>query len=146
MYAKFSDSELAQKVFDEMPSRDTISTCVRSRNRRLGKTMHALFFVDERIVFSTFVETSLVDFYWKFGDPDMAFRVFDGMVETIKIASEAEPDVSHLSAMPSTVLEGEIILLIGLAVIIQDCSLHSITSFLRMASMRMNLNYHYKDP
>ncbi|KAH6759319.1 RAD3-like DNA-binding helicase protein [Perilla frutescens var. frutescens] len=28
----------------------------------------------------------------------------------------------------------------------KDCSLHSITSFLRMASMRMTLNSHYKDP
>ncbi|KAH6766742.1 hypothetical protein C2S52_017725 [Perilla frutescens var. hirtella] len=69
------------EVFDEMPSRDTISTCVRSGNWRLGRAMHALFFVEERMVFSTFMETSLVDFYWKFGDPDMAFRVFDGMVE-----------------------------------------------------------------
>ncbi|KAH6793811.1 hypothetical protein C2S52_004288 [Perilla frutescens var. hirtella] len=69
-----------------MPSRDTISTCVRSENWRLGRAMHALFFIDEMMVFSTFVETSLVDFYWKFGDPDMAFRVFDGMVEKNEVS------------------------------------------------------------
>ncbi|KAH6817288.1 hypothetical protein C2S51_000891 [Perilla frutescens var. frutescens] len=127
MYAKFSDSKLAQKVFDEMPSRDTISwnsmincytqnglffealkmlkdmyglgfmpkpelvagciaTCVRSGNWRLGRVMHALFFVDERMKFSTFVATSLVAFYWRFGDPDMAFRVFDGMVEKNEVS------------------------------------------------------------
>ncbi|KAH6819898.1 hypothetical protein C2S53_018389 [Perilla frutescens var. hirtella] len=69
-----------------MPSRDTISTCVMSGNWRLGRAMHALFFVNERMVFSTFVETSLVDFYWKFGDPDMAFHVFDGMVEKNEVS------------------------------------------------------------
>lgn len=127
MYAKFSDTECAEKVFDEMPSRDTISwnsvincytqnglllkavymlkemyglgfvpkpelvacciaTCVRSENWRLGRAMHALFFLDERMEYSTFVATALVDFYWRFGDPDMAFRVFDTIGEKNEVS------------------------------------------------------------
>lgn len=127
MYAKFSDAECAEKVFDEMPSRDTISwnsvincytqnglllkavymlkemyglgfmpkpelvacciaTCVRSENWRLGRAMHALFFLDERMEYSTFVATALVDFYWRFGDPDMAFRVFDRIGEKNEVS------------------------------------------------------------
>lgn len=122
MYAKLSDTESAEKVFDRMPSRDTISwnsmincytqngfllealqmfvemhahglvvkpelaascvsTCVKSENWRLGRAVHALFFLDERMEYSTFVATSLVNFYWRFGDPDMAFRVFDSILE-----------------------------------------------------------------
>nr|AYM00736.1 pentatricopeptide repeat protein [Salvia miltiorrhiza] len=127
MYAKFFDTERAQKVFDEMPSRDTISwnsmincymqnghfsealstlkemyglglapkpelaagciaTCVRNGSWRLGRAMHALFFLDERMACSTFVATALVDFYWRFGDPEMAFRVFDGIVEKNEVS------------------------------------------------------------
>ncbi|KAK6147510.1 hypothetical protein DH2020_018422 [Rehmannia glutinosa] len=127
MYAKFSDTESAQKVFDEMPSRDTISwnsmincytqngflwealkmfremyvlgfvpktelvasclsTCVKSENWRLGRAVHALVFLDERIEYSSFVATSLVNFYWRFNDSDMAFRVFDRIVEKNEVS------------------------------------------------------------
>lgn len=127
MYAKFSDTESAAKVFDEMPERDTVSwnsmincftqnghfsealsrlkkmyglglcpkpelvagciaTCVRSGSWRMGRAIHALFFFDERLEYSTFVATALVDFYWRFGDPDMAFRVFDRIVEKNEVS------------------------------------------------------------
>ncbi|KAI3443483.1 hypothetical protein Pfo_000148 [Paulownia fortunei] len=127
MYAKFSDTESAQKVFDEMPSRDTISwnsmincytqngfllealkmfremyvlglvpkpelvasclsTCVKSENWRLGRAIHALVFLDERIEYSLFVATALVDFYWRYDDPDMAFCVFDRIVEKNEVS------------------------------------------------------------
>ncbi|KAL8488219.1 hypothetical protein ACS0TY_024025 [Phlomoides rotata] len=127
MYAKLSDTESAEKVFNEMPSRDTISwnsmincytqngfllkalkmfkemysqglvakpelvascisTCVKSRNWRLGRGIHALFFLNERMEYSTFVATALVNFYWRFGDPDMAFRVFDTILEKNEVS------------------------------------------------------------
>lgn len=86
---------------------------------------------------------------------------YDGCIalKAIRAASEAEPDVSHLSGMAATTLAGnsspfsyfshfycsEILLLTGPMIIIQDCSLHSITSSLGMASMPMTLNSHYKD-
>lgn len=127
MYAKFSETDSAEKVFDEMPNRDIVSwnsmincftqnghfsealnmlkemyglglcpkpelvagciaTCVRSRNWRMGRSIHALFFFDERLDYSTFVATALVDFYWRFGDPDMAFRVFDRIAEKNEVS------------------------------------------------------------
>ncbi|KAK6147495.1 hypothetical protein DH2020_018407 [Rehmannia glutinosa] len=127
MYAKFSDTESAQKVFDEMPGSDTISwnsmincytqngflwealkmfremyalgfmpktelvasclsTCVKSENWRLGRAIHALVFLDERIEYSSFVATALVNFYWRFNDPDLAFRVFNRIVEKNEVS------------------------------------------------------------
>ncbi|KAK6147517.1 hypothetical protein DH2020_018429 [Rehmannia glutinosa] len=127
MYAKFSDTESAQKVFDEMPGSDTISwnsmincytqngflwealkmfremyalgfmpktelvasclsTCVKSENWRLGRAIHALVFLDERIEYSSFVATALVNFYWRFNDPDLAFRVFNRIVEKKQVS------------------------------------------------------------
>ncbi|KAL1547015.1 pentatricopeptide repeat-containing protein, mitochondrial-like protein [Salvia divinorum] len=127
MYAKFSDTERAEKVFDEMPERDTISwnsmincyiqngnfskalnvvkemyglgltlkpelaagciaACARNGSWRLGRAIHALFLTDERMEFSMFVATALVDFYWRFGDPEMAFRVFGGILERNQVS------------------------------------------------------------
>ncbi|KAL7096211.1 hypothetical protein ACP275_10G068300 [Erythranthe tilingii] len=127
MYAKFSETGSAQKVFDEMPSRDTISwnsmincytqngfflealntframythgfvpkpelvasclsTCVKSESWRLGRAIHALVFLDERIECTSFVATSLVNFYWKLDNSDAAFRVFDGIVERNEVS------------------------------------------------------------
>ncbi|KAK4414921.1 Pentatricopeptide repeat-containing protein, mitochondrial [Sesamum alatum] len=127
MYAKFWDTKSAFKVFDEMPSRDTVSwnsmincytqngcllealkmfrdmhahgfvpkpelvasclsTCVKSENWRLGRAIHALVLLDERMEYSSFVATALVDFYWKFDDPNMASRVFDRVVEKNEVS------------------------------------------------------------
>ncbi|GFP84455.1 pentatricopeptide repeat-containing protein at4g31070 mitochondrial [Phtheirospermum japonicum] len=122
MYAKLSETESAQKAFDEMPDRDTVSwnsmincytqngfllealkmfremyllgfvpkpelvasclsTCAKSENWRLGRAIHALILLDEKLEYSSFVATSLLDFYWRYGDPNMAFRVFDQIME-----------------------------------------------------------------
>ncbi|KAL6575279.1 hypothetical protein OROMI_012564 [Orobanche minor] len=127
MYAKFSDTDSARQMFDEMPDRDTISwnsmincytqngfilkalkmfremyalgfapkpelvasclsTCAESENWILGRAIHALVFLDERIEYSSFVCTSLVSFYWRFNDPDMAFRVFDRIVDKNEVS------------------------------------------------------------
>ncbi|KAL0410344.1 UNVERIFIED_CONTAM: Pentatricopeptide repeat-containing protein, mitochondrial [Sesamum latifolium] len=127
MYAKFWDTKSALKLFDEMPSRDTISwnsmincytqngcllealkmfrdmyahgfvpkpeivasclsTCVKCGNWGLGRAIHALVFLDERMEYSSFVATALVDFYWKFDDPNMASRVFDRIVEKNEVS------------------------------------------------------------
>ncbi|XP_073132074.1 pentatricopeptide repeat-containing protein At4g31070, mitochondrial-like isoform X2 [Henckelia pumila] len=122
MYSKISGMENARRVFDEMPSRDTISwngmingyiqnglflealkmfldmyahgfvpkpeliasvvsACVRSENWRIGRAVHALVLLDERIEKSVFVYTALLDFYWRFGDSNAAFLIFDRMEE-----------------------------------------------------------------
>ncbi|KAL2553850.1 Tetratricopeptide repeat (TPR)-like superfamily protein [Forsythia ovata] len=127
MYAKFSDTKSAHKLFDTMPCRDTISwnsminsyiqngfflvslkmfkemyvhgcvpkpeliasvfsACVKSETWRLGRVIHALVIVDERIEKSVFVVSALVDFYWRCGDSDMAFRVFDSMEEKNEVS------------------------------------------------------------
>ncbi|PIN00806.1 hypothetical protein CDL12_14705 [Handroanthus impetiginosus] len=86
----------ALKIFREMylqgfvPKPELIasclSTCVKTDNWRLGRAIHALVFLDERIEYSSFLATALVDFYWKFGDRDMAFRVFDGIVDKNEVS------------------------------------------------------------
>ncbi|KAG6438170.1 hypothetical protein SASPL_103107 [Salvia splendens] len=127
MYAKFSDMDHAEKLFDEMPERDAISwnsmincytqngnfskslsmvkemyglglalkpelaagfiaACARNGSWGLGRAIHALFTVDEMMDFSMFVATALVDFYWRFGDPEMAFRVFGGILEKNQVS------------------------------------------------------------
>lgn len=127
MYAKFSETESARKVFDEMPNRDTVSwnsmincftqngfllealksfrtmyvdgfvpkpeliasclsTCVKSESWRLGRAIHGIVFLDERIEYSSFLSTALVNFYWKSDYPDMAFRVFDTIVDRNEVS------------------------------------------------------------
>lgn len=56
-----------------------LGACIQTKNVRLGKAIHALAIVDERIVTSIFLETALVDFYWKCCEPDLAFHVFQRM-------------------------------------------------------------------
>ncbi|KAL3535019.1 hypothetical protein ACH5RR_003480 [Cinchona calisaya] len=56
-----------------------LSACVQTENFVLGKSIHAIVIVDERVDNSVFVSTALVDFYWRFCDKKMAFRVFEKM-------------------------------------------------------------------
>ncbi|CAK9138857.1 unnamed protein product [Ilex paraguariensis] len=56
-----------------------LSVCVRTGNIRLGRVIHGLVIVDERMEKSIFLSTALVDFYWRCPDSLMAFRVFDRM-------------------------------------------------------------------
>ncbi|KAJ8532066.1 hypothetical protein K7X08_011989 [Anisodus acutangulus] len=56
-----------------------LSACVQTKNSRLGRAIHTLTTVDERIEISIFSTTALVDFYWKCCGPDLAFRVFQRM-------------------------------------------------------------------
>ncbi|KAK7328079.1 hypothetical protein VNO77_22175 [Canavalia gladiata] len=56
-----------------------VSMCGRKMGSRIGRQIHALVFVDERIEKSVFLSTALVDFYFRCGDSLMALRVFDGM-------------------------------------------------------------------
>ncbi|XP_060188790.1 pentatricopeptide repeat-containing protein At4g31070, mitochondrial [Lycium barbarum] len=56
-----------------------LSACVQTKNLRLGRAIHGLTIVDEKIESSVFLTTALVDFYWKCCEPDLAFRVFRGM-------------------------------------------------------------------
>ncbi|KAL2533337.1 Tetratricopeptide repeat (TPR)-like superfamily protein [Abeliophyllum distichum] len=62
------------------------SACVNSETWRSGRVIHALVIVDERIEKSVFVVSALVDFYWRCGDSDMAFRVFDSMEEKNEVS------------------------------------------------------------
>ncbi|WCJ32604.1 Tetratricopeptide repeat (TPR)-like superfamily protein [Euphorbia peplus] len=116
-YSKISGFELALKVFDNMPIRDTISwnsivnCCIRNGyfvkgvglfkemyscgfvakaeliaavmsvigRGVLGRVIHGIVVVDERIEEDVFVFTSLVDWYFKCGDSTMGLRVFDRM-------------------------------------------------------------------
>ncbi|KAK4478974.1 hypothetical protein RD792_014481 [Penstemon davidsonii] len=127
MYAKFSDTSSARKVFDEMPERDTISwnsmincytqngfllealnmlremyvhgfvpkpellasclsTCVKTENWKLGRAMHGLVFLDERIEKTVFISTALLDFYSRYADIDTALRVFYSMEEKNEVS------------------------------------------------------------
>uniref|UniRef100_A0A2C9WD24 Pentacotripeptide-repeat region of PRORP domain-containing protein n=1 Tax=Manihot esculenta TaxID=3983 RepID=A0A2C9WD24_MANES len=56
-----------------------ISLSVRFGDLKLGRIIHALVIVDERIQEEVFVLTSLVDWYFKCGYSSMALRVFDRM-------------------------------------------------------------------
>ncbi|XP_027365486.1 pentatricopeptide repeat-containing protein At4g31070, mitochondrial [Abrus precatorius] len=56
-----------------------ISFCGRKMGSRVGRQIHALLVVDERIKQSVFLSTALVDFYFRSDDSLMALRVFDGM-------------------------------------------------------------------
>ncbi|XP_055823634.1 pentatricopeptide repeat-containing protein At4g31070, mitochondrial [Solanum dulcamara] len=56
-----------------------LSACVQTKNLRLGRVIHGLTIVDERIETSIFLTTALVDFYWKCREPDLAFHVFQRM-------------------------------------------------------------------
>ncbi|XP_075517503.1 LOW QUALITY PROTEIN: pentatricopeptide repeat-containing protein At4g31070, mitochondrial-like [Primulina tabacum] len=58
-----------------------VSACVKSENWRLGRAMHALVLLDERIEKSVFVSTAFLDFYWRFDDSNTAFLIFDKMEE-----------------------------------------------------------------
>ncbi|KAL3644281.1 hypothetical protein CASFOL_012213 [Castilleja foliolosa] len=63
-----------------------LSTCTKSENWRLGRAIHAIILLEEKIEYSSFVSTSLLNFYWRFGDPGMAFRVFDQIVEKNEVS------------------------------------------------------------
>ncbi|KAK4396645.1 Pentatricopeptide repeat-containing protein, mitochondrial [Sesamum angolense] len=63
-----------------------LSTCVKCGNWGLGRAIHALVFLDERMEYSSFVATALVDFYWKFDNPNMASRVFDRILEKNEVS------------------------------------------------------------
>ncbi|MCD7463717.1 hypothetical protein HAX54_051213 [Datura stramonium] len=56
-----------------------LSACVQTNNLRLGRAIHALTTIDERLEISVFLTTALVDFYWKCCEPDLAFHVFQRM-------------------------------------------------------------------
>lgn len=57
-----------------------LSICVQTGQLRLGRTVHALVIVDERIQDnSVFLSTALINLYWRCSDSVMAFRVFDRM-------------------------------------------------------------------
>ncbi|CAN4084627.1 unnamed protein product [Withania somnifera] len=56
-----------------------LSACVQTKHVRLGRAIHALTTVDERIETSVFLTTALVDFYWKCCEPDSASHVFQRM-------------------------------------------------------------------
>ncbi|KAH0650641.1 hypothetical protein KY290_031504 [Solanum tuberosum] len=56
-----------------------ISACIQTKNLKLGRAIHALTVVDERMETSIFLTTALVDFYWKCCEPDLAFLVFQRM-------------------------------------------------------------------
>lgn len=56
-----------------------VSMCGRKMGSRIGRQIHALLFVDERIGQSVFLSTALVDFYFRCADSLMALRVFHGM-------------------------------------------------------------------
>ncbi|TKY71524.1 Pentatricopeptide repeat-containing protein mitochondrial [Spatholobus suberectus] len=56
-----------------------VSICGRKMSSRMGRQIHALLVVDERIGQSVFLSTALVDFYFRCDDSLMALRVFDGM-------------------------------------------------------------------
>ncbi|KAK7412179.1 hypothetical protein VNO78_03629 [Psophocarpus tetragonolobus] len=56
-----------------------VSICGRKTGSRIGRQIHALLLVDERIAQSVFLSTALVDFYLRSDDSLMALRVFDGM-------------------------------------------------------------------
>ncbi|KAK7302592.1 hypothetical protein RJT34_13484 [Clitoria ternatea] len=56
-----------------------VSMCGREMCSSIGRQIHALFVVDDRIEPSVFLSTALVDFYFKCGGSLMALRVFDGM-------------------------------------------------------------------
>ncbi|KAI5659119.1 hypothetical protein M9H77_27912 [Catharanthus roseus] len=56
-----------------------LSACVQMENFDLGKSIHALVIVDQRLKSSVFLSTALVDLYFKCHDSIMAFRVFDRM-------------------------------------------------------------------
>ncbi|XP_006353793.1 pentatricopeptide repeat-containing protein At4g31070, mitochondrial [Solanum tuberosum] len=56
-----------------------ISACIQIKNLKLGRAIHALTVVDERMETSIFLTTALVDFYWKCCEPDLAFLVFQRM-------------------------------------------------------------------
>ncbi|WVY95425.1 hypothetical protein V8G54_034513 [Vigna mungo] len=57
-----------------------VSMCGRKiGSRRIGRQIHALVVVDERIGQSVFLSTAFVDFYFRCNDYLMALRLFDGM-------------------------------------------------------------------
>ncbi|XP_018631687.2 pentatricopeptide repeat-containing protein At4g31070, mitochondrial-like [Nicotiana tabacum] len=56
-----------------------LSACVETKNLKLGRAIHALTIVDERIENSIFFLTALVDFHWKCREPDSAYHVFQRM-------------------------------------------------------------------
>ncbi|KAK1550294.1 hypothetical protein Q3G72_016886 [Acer saccharum] len=56
-----------------------ISLCAQTGDLRVGKQIHALIIVDERIELSVFVSTALLDLYSKCHNLLIAFRVFDRM-------------------------------------------------------------------
>ncbi|PHT95032.1 hypothetical protein T459_02914 [Capsicum annuum] len=56
-----------------------LSACVQTKNLRLGRAIHALTAVDDRLDISVFLTTALVDFYWKCCEPELAFDVFQRM-------------------------------------------------------------------
>ncbi|KAG5104534.1 hypothetical protein JHK82_041504 [Glycine max] len=56
-----------------------VSMCGRRMGSKIGRQIHALVVVNERIGQSMFLSTALVDFYFRCGDSLMALRVFDGM-------------------------------------------------------------------
>ncbi|KAI9192206.1 hypothetical protein LWI28_019543 [Acer negundo] len=56
-----------------------ISLCAQTGDLRVGKQIHALIIVDERIALSVFVSTAFLDLYSKCHNLLIAFRVFDRM-------------------------------------------------------------------
>lgn len=56
-----------------------VPACVQTKNFKLGRAIHALTIVDERMETSILLTTALVDFYWKCCEPDLAFLVFQRM-------------------------------------------------------------------
>ncbi|KAE9591837.1 putative tetratricopeptide-like helical domain-containing protein [Lupinus albus] len=56
-----------------------VSNCRTEMGSRIGRQIHALVIVDERIEKSVFLSTAFVDFYFKCNESSTALRVFDGM-------------------------------------------------------------------
>lgn len=56
-----------------------LSECVRIGFVDIGREIHAIVVVDERIEETVFLSTALVDLYWKCRKPMMAFYIFDKM-------------------------------------------------------------------
>lgn len=53
-----------------------LSLCARNQESRLGRALHGLVVLDERIPQSVFLSTALVDMYFKSHDSSTALRVF----------------------------------------------------------------------
>lgn len=63
-----------------------LSACVRTGNIELGKSIHALVIVDERLKNSVLLSTALLDIYFKCHDQRSAFLVFDRMEERNEVS------------------------------------------------------------